>query len=125
MKKKEEDFFNNLIGQDTYDINEKRAPKHSLTLYIFILLNDLNNLKYKVNEKLQLSFENKIDLIKLTVDSSTTKNISLKDIAKIIAIDKNNISGYRIDKDEKPLFTKFESINTIRHFLNKNNIDIS
>ncbi|WP_348735476.1 hypothetical protein [Spiroplasma endosymbiont of Ammophila pubescens] len=73
---------------------------------------------------MQLSFENKIDLIKLTVDSSTTKNISLKDMAKIIAIDKNDISGYRIDKDEKPLFTKFKSINTIRHFLNKNNIDI-
>ncbi|WP_348735475.1 hypothetical protein [Spiroplasma endosymbiont of Ammophila pubescens] len=34
-EEKEEDFFNNLIGQDTYDINEKRAPKHLFNIIYF------------------------------------------------------------------------------------------
>ncbi|AKU79870.1 type II CRISPR RNA-guided endonuclease Cas9 [Spiroplasma turonicum] len=124
--KDEEEFYSRLSGYDTYDSSEKRAPKHSMTSYLFNILNDLNNLKIeKFNDG--LSYEQKYKIIDSVInhDGNKNKNITLKHIAKLIDVEESSIKGYRIDKDSKPNFTKFEFINNLRTVLINSKLDYS
>lgn len=126
------EWYDNLVGKDTYDRKQTRAPKDSLTAYLFNILNDLNNLKITGRPD-GLTQVEKETLIQETLENNGPKanNITLKRIIKLInqsdeiAISEKDISGFRIDKSEKPLFTKFESINKMKSILFKNSLDAS
>lgn len=92
-----------MRGKCTYFPDEKRVAKGAYTAALFNLLNDLNNLKIadrKINE------EEKRMLINNYINKG--KNITLAYIAKICNVTADEITGYRIDKSQKPIFTEFK-----------------
>ncbi|AXK51607.1 type II CRISPR RNA-guided endonuclease Cas9 [Spiroplasma alleghenense] len=119
----DEEFFDRLAGNDTYDKTQPRAPKESLTAYIFNTLNDLNNLKILNREEGITNIE-KRDLIIKCIESPKTWNLKLDRIAKFIQVNPEDISGFRIDKNNKAIFTEFKGINKIKDIMRNNNLPI-
>ena len=100
--KDEEEWIENLFGRCTYFPEEIRMCKNSYTAELFNLLNDLNNLKIDRAENIYLTKIEKEQLIELF----KKQNPTLTRIAKAIGVKEIDISGYRIDKNEKPKFTE-------------------
>ncbi|AKX34259.1 CRISPR-associated protein Cas9 [Spiroplasma litorale] len=124
--KDENEFYSRLTGFDTYNSNEKRAPKHSMTSYLFNILNDLNNINIDGIES-GLTYDQKYELIESVINHNgpKNKNITLKLISSLLKVKESDIKGYRIDKENKPNFTKFEFINKLRTLLINSKLDIS
>ena len=82
--------------------DQLRAPQQSYSAELFNLLNDLNNLKIN-GEKLSSTEKQKI------IDFVNEKGgITVKQLLKLIDVEITEISGFRIDKNEKPLITEFK-----------------
>lgn len=97
-----------MRGKCTYFPDEKRIAKESYTACLFNLMNDLNNMKVAGES---ISPEQKEILIKAYVDVG--KNITLQVVAKVSGVKKDSIAGYRIDKNNKPVFTEFKGYKAI------------
>lgn len=102
------DLIDLMRGRCTYFPEEKRIAKGAYTACLFNLLNDLNNLKVGGRK---LTEDEKRYFVKEFINKG--KNITLKIIAKKVAKDENEITGYRIDKKNKPLFTEFKQYKAI------------
>lgn len=115
----EENIFEKLIGKCSVYKDEIRAASATYTAQEFNLLNDLNNLTVN-GRKLQQDEKQKIvDLVK----NSNTINMR-KIIAQAIDEKVEELSGARIDKDEKEIFHKFEIYNKMRKAFNEIDVDI-
>lgn len=113
----ETSIWKKTIGRCTYDNNEYRAPKNALTSEIFNLLNDLNNLFVVDDQNIKYKLDQSAKLACLQV-AFQTKDATKKifDIfVKKFNVEKQDIRGFRIDKNKKPLITQLTSI----HFINK------
>lgn len=119
--KNEEEWMNKLVGNCTYFPEELRMVKNSFTAEKFNLLNDLNNLVLKRENNFKLTKEEKEKIIEVFKQQ---KSVSLKKIAVILGIKEENITGYRVDKNEKALFTPFESYIEINKYVKCENEDI-
>ena len=119
--KNEEEWMNKLVGNCTYFPEELRMVKNSFTAEKFNLLNDLNNLVLKREEDFKLTKEEKEKIIEVFKQQ---KSVSLKKIANVLGIKEENIIGYRIDKNEKALFTPLESYIEINKYVKCDNEDI-
>lgn len=118
----EKEWIEGLFGRCTYFPDEIRMCKCSYTAELFNLLNDLNNLKIKREENINLLKIEKEKLIALF----KTQKPTLKRIAESIGVKENDITGYRIDKKENPLFsalTSYKDINSIFGIDNPDLID--
>lgn len=82
--------------------DELRAPKQSYTAELFNLLNDLNNLTIN-NEK--ISYESKQKVIDFV---NKKGNITIKQLLKILEVKEDDVSGFRVDKNKKPILTEFK-----------------
>ena len=91
-----------MRGACTFFPEEKRIAKNSYTACLFNLLNDLNNLTVEGRE---ISFDEKNILISQYVNKG--KNVSLNNIASVCNCNKEDIRGYRVNKDDKAIFTEF------------------
>ncbi len=98
---------------------EYRAPKMCVSAELFNFLNDLNNMSIE-GEPLEVS--QKEDILKVVSQKGT---ISFKALAKLIGVSENDISGYRIDKNEKPLLTEFKGYKELKKVFKAHNIDVS
>ena len=101
-------LIDKMRGKCTYFLDELRAPKWSYSACLFNLLNDLNNLTIQGVKITELQ---KQELIRDYVNKG--KSVTLPAIAKICGVKKEDIFGFRIDKSEKPIFTKFEGYNEL------------
>ena len=101
-------LIDKMRGKCTYFPDELRAPKWSYSACLFNLLNDLNNLTIQGVKITELQ---KQELIRDYVNKG--KSVTLPVIAKICGVKKEDIFGFRIDKSEKPIFTKFEGYNEL------------
>ena len=101
-------LIDKMRGKCTYFPNELRAPKWSYSACLFNLLNDLNNLTV---QGAKITETQKQELINDYVNKG--KSITLPAIAKVCGVKKEDIFGFRIDKSEKPIFTKFEGYNEL------------
>lgn len=101
-------LIDKMRGKCTYYPDELRAPKWSYSACLFNLLNDLNNLTIQGVKITELQ---KQELIRDYVNKG--KSVTLPAIAKICGVKKEDIFGFRIDKSEKPIFTKFEGYNEL------------
>lgn len=96
------DLIELMRGKCTFFPDEKRIAKNSYTACLFNLLNDLNNM---TAAGMAITYEQKKELVETYID--TGKNVNLQNIAKITGVKQGELRGYRIDKDEKPVFTEF------------------
>ena len=108
-----------MRGKCSVDPNELRAPKMSISAELFNLLNDLNNLRID-DEK--LSDEDKKKIINITAKKGS---ITLKQIAKELEVDESMFSGFRIDKNGKPLFTELKGYKEIKKIFNNNGEEVT
>lgn len=136
-----ENLWDALIGKCTIYPEINRGGKNSPIAEVFNLLNDLNNIyltrdtnknssnnfpddKLSIKEKKAI-FE---DFNKSLSSDKIKKSLSLKLISKTINqnrnsdISENDISGYRTDKEKKPLITKLENTMTIAKWMLDNKL---
>lgn len=119
----------NLVGrcsiygdcENLTDDEKRRAPKMSYTAQEFNILNDLNNLRLGEDER-KLTKTEKLEIIDIILNSKVVK---IKDIiTKVSGEPKDTIKGFRIDKDGKELFHKFEAYRILNKALkDKFNLD--
>lgn len=114
----EKEWLQGLMGRCTYFPEEIRMIKHSYSTELFNLLNDLNNLKINGDK---LTIDEKKGVIELFKNQ---KNITLKKIAKYLGVDEDVITGYRIDKSEKAIFTPLETYISINKVFKTDNRDL-
>ena len=114
-----DNIFGVLIGKCTFYPNEYRASKASYTAQEFNLLNDLNNLTVPTETK-KLSEEQKKVIVEYAKEAKTLgASTLLKYIAKMIDASVDQISGYRVDVNNKPemhtfeVYRKMQSLETI------------
>lgn len=101
-------LIDKMRGKCTYFPDELRAPKWSYSACLFNLLNDLNNLTI---QGMKITEDQKQELISEYVNKG--KSVTIPAIAKVCGVKKEDIFGFRIDKKEKPIFTKFEGYNEL------------
>jgi len=127
-QKDQEEFYDRLIGKDSYDRSQPRAPKKGMYAALFNLLNDLNNLNLSgINrENSKITKEEKMKVIESLFPKTKVENLTLKKLAKILECEEKEIEGYRIEGTKKvALFTKFEALNDIFNTLKKVGLDTS
>ena len=111
-----------LVGMCTYYPDEMRLVKNSYSAELFNLLNDLNNLNILREENTKLTKDEKEKIIELFKTTKKKETEMLKLIAKIIDVDENDITGYRVSEgknkdDRKSKFTIMKSYNEINGIL--------
>ena len=122
-------LWEKTIGKCSIYPNEYRGGKSSPISELFNLLNDLNNLKIENSDNPELdklSSNDKIELLQImfneVVNKNKSKNVNNKLIGKTFGFDEKFIKGYRIDKNQKPLYTELKSYNAIVKFIKENNL---
>lgn len=116
-------LIDEMRGKCTYFIDEPRIAAGAYTACLFNLLNDLNNLTIQGSPKEDAVMDGKLTesakryLVENFVNNG--KNITLKVIAKYLGVKDTDIKGYRIDKNEKPIFTEFKQYFAIRRAYDK------
>lgn len=114
--KNQEEWMEGLMGKCTYFPEEIRMVKTSYSSQLFNILNDLNNLKIKREGNQRLTTQEKRDLIDKLF--KTVKNVNLKRIAKELNVNPEDITGYRIDKNETPQFSSLDCYIDINKIIN-------
>lgn len=109
----EVDLIEKMRGHCSIFQDELRAPKMSASAEIFNILNDINNLTVQGRKVTQQEKE------KLFEHLSEKNSLTLKSIAKILEIPEQEITGYRIDKNEKPVFTELKGYKKIKKLFKK------
>lgn len=111
---KHEDLIGRMRGRCSVFPEEFRAPKMSLSAELFNFLNDINNLK--VNGE-SIDFEDKEKIVELV---SLKGNITPIALAKLLEVDIEQISGFRINKSKKPLLTEFKGYKILKKIFKNN-----
>lgn len=117
----EENLFDKLIGKCSVYPDERRAAGASYTAQEFNLLNDLNNLT--INGERKLNEEEKREIVE-AVKNAKAVNMR-KIISKVIGESGYDLSGARIDKNDKEIFSSFEAYNKMRRALEEIGFDIT
>lgn len=122
-----DNIFSILIGYcSIYDGStcepELKSSKCSYTSQYFNFLTDMNNLTID-NRKITPS--EKQEIKNLIIDNPKNSDIEvLKIICKVCNVDSNKIKGYRIDKNEKSIFHKFENYKKIKKTMENESFSI-
>lgn len=116
---KEIDLIEKMRGKCSVFPDELRAPKMAVTADLFNFLNDMNNLTVDGDK---LSPEEKKGVLTIV---SQKGNITLRQLAKELNVDEVDIKDYRIDKNQKAIFTEFKGYKKIKSILEKEGYSIS
>lgn len=124
---KEISLIDKMRGHCTYYPEELRIAAGSYTACLFNLLNDLNNLTIQGNPKEDLVANGKLTeqakrhLVDryINCEKDSEKKITLKNIANGLKVSEADIRGYRVDKSDNPIFTKFEGYSAIYKIYSK------
>lgn len=108
-------LIDEMRGRCSVYPNEFRAPKQSYTAELFNLLNDLNNITIK-GEK--ITVEEKEKVITFVNEKG---NITVKQLLKLLDVQEDEVTGFRIDKNEKPLITEFKGYSKVLKVFKKYN----
>lgn len=115
-----DNIFDKLIGTDLRGLI--RASSNSISAQKFNLLNDLNNLTLP-REDYKLTTEEKQDILdKLLYEE--VKSYGPKDLAKSLGFTVQDITGWRKDKNEKPLIHSLKRYRNWRPIFSEYGIDI-
>lgn len=106
------DLIEKMRGKCSYYPDQLRCAKMAYKADLFNLLNDLNNLSVK-GEKLER--EQKEQVIEYVNEKGSIKP---KQLAKLLGLsDIDDISGFRIDKSDKPILTEFKGYTKVKKVL--------
>lgn len=109
-----DNLFGILIGKCSVYPEEYRAAKASYTAQEYNFLNDLNNLTVPTETK-KLSTEQKYQLVDFAKTASTLGAAKLlKEIAKLVGCQVEEIKGYRLDNKDKPDLHTFEPFRKLK-----------
>lgn len=109
-----------MRGKCTFFPEEKRLAQNSYTACLFNLLNDLNNMTAAGEP---ISYEQKKELVEKYIDEG--RNVNLQNIARVTGVKAEDLRGYRIDKNEKPIFSEFAGYKAILKALENVGVDSS
>lgn len=107
------DMIEKMRGRCSVYPDELRAPKLSYSAELFNLLNDLNNLKIR-NEK--IDYETKVEIIDFVNNNG---GITIKQLLKILDANEEEVSGFRVDKNNKNIITEFKGYKEIQKIFKK------
>ena len=107
------DLIEKMRGKCSVFPEELRAPKYSYTAELFNFLNDINNLTIE-GEK--LSTEDKQKVIEYVHEKGGITPVQL---SKQLNVKLEDIQGFRIDKNEKPLLTEFKGYKMFKKIFDK------
>ncbi len=113
------DLIEKMRGKCSVFPDELRAPKMSVSADLFNFLNDLNNLTVEGNK---LTTDEKEHILSVI---SNKGNITLRQLAKELEVSEDEIKGYRIDKNNKAIFTEFKGYKKIKAILEKEGKKVS
>lgn len=116
----EKNLFEKLIGKCSVYPDELRAAGASYTAQEFNLLNDLNNLTVNGRKLEEIEKRNIVEIVKMS-DSVNLRRI----ISKVIGESIEQLSGARVDKKEKEIFSTFPVYNKMRKRLASIDVDIA
>lgn len=106
-------WYEMLMGRCTYFPEELRSVKYAYSADLFNALNDLNNLVITRDENPKLEYYEKFHIIENVFKQKKTP--TLKQIAKEIGVNEEDIKGYRITKSGKPQFTSFKLYHDLKN----------
>lgn len=99
--------------------DQLRAPKFAPSAELFNLLNDFNNLKV-LNEPLDI--DTKKDLINTFIRKDKSLSVTITKLCKHLNVNTEDITGFRIDKQEKPIFTDFKGLKAFLKAISDDNV---
>ena len=108
-------LIDEMRGRCSVYPDEFRAPKQSYTAELFNLLNDLNNLTIK-GEKITVEEKEKV-----VAFVNEKGNITVKQLLKLLDAQEDEVTGFRIDKNDKPLITEFKGYSKVLKVFKKYN----
>lgn len=104
-------MIDKMRGKCSIYPEEPRAPKKAPSAEFFNLLNDLNNLKVSTDNNEPLDLDVKQNLVSLAFEKGS---ITVNQIAKYAEVSAEELSGFRIDENSKPLITKLEGFKAFK-----------
>lgn len=136
---KEKYLFEDLVGHCSIYVQEKCAPKANFYAEEFNLINDFLNIRVIHPEAIlkesylsenpdhtyhltKEALEDVIEYCKNFEGKSLSYNKVLKDV---LGLKKEDIAGYRIDKDGKPLFSLLNAYRHVKRMYEDNQLDDS
>lgn len=136
---KEKYLFEDLIGHCKIYVNEKCAPKANYYAEEFNLINDFLNIRVinrenilkesYVHQDTSKAYHLTTDAIEAIIEyckNFTGKILSYNKVLKdVLGLTKEDIAGYRIDKDGKPLFSLLNAYRSIKKNYEEKNLDSS
>ena len=108
-------LIDEMRGRCSVYPDEFRAPKQSYTAELFNLLNDLNNLTIK-GEKITVEEKEKV-----VAFVNEKGSITVKQLLKLLDAQEDEVTGFRIDKNDKPLITEFKGYSKVLKVFKKYN----
>ncbi|PTJ14657.1 type II CRISPR RNA-guided endonuclease Cas9, partial [Staphylococcus simulans] len=106
------EWYEMLMGHCTYFPEELRSVKYAYNADLYNALNDLNNLIIARDENEKLEYYEKFQIIENVFKQK--KKPTLKQIAKEILVNEEDIKGYRVTSTGKPEFTNFKIYHDIK-----------
>ncbi|PTJ09903.1 type II CRISPR RNA-guided endonuclease Cas9 [Staphylococcus simulans] len=108
------------MGHCTYFPEELRSVKYAYNADLYNALNDLNNLVIARDENEKLEYYEKFQIIENVFKQK--KKPTLKQIAKEILVNEEDIKGYRVTSTGKPEFTNFKIYHDIKGITSRKEI---
>ena len=112
-----ENLYEELIGRDKYFPTEKRAATNTYTAQYFNMLNDLNNLRILNSEEGCLTIDQKKIIVNEILENRATRLDAFKLIRKVTKASKNEITGYRVDVNGKPLLHSMRIYRRVKNLM--------
>lgn len=102
------DLIEKMRGKCSVYPDEPRAPKNTYTAELFNLLNDLNNLTIN---GMKITVEQKESIIEFVHKNG---GITPHKLSKLLDIPLDKITGFRVDKNNKPLLSEMKGYHSIK-----------
>lgn len=109
------DLIEKMRGRCSIYPDKLRAPKMAYSTELFNFLNDLNNLTF--NDQ-KISVNQKEEIVKIINEKG---NITPKQIAKLLGVEFEKITGFRINKKGEAIVTEFKGYKILKKVFESDN----
>lgn len=104
--------------------DEFRAPQKAFSATLHNLLNDLNNIRITNEENRRLTKEEKLKAINVIKTEGRFKPNGVRGLLKLYGYTEDDVTGLRIDSNQKPLITEFKEYRELLLLFSKYNKEL-